>query len=80
MFVVLSGRSKDNSRSPLTVPVRCVACKGGLCFNPSSRIAQLAGALSLHVNRQCKQCKQSATNTQSFPLNSSKFDSPSSSP
>ena len=32
MFVVLSGRSTDSSRSPLTVPVRCVACKGGLCY------------------------------------------------
>ena len=29
LFVVLSGRSKDNSRSPLTIPVRWVACKGG---------------------------------------------------
>ena len=51
MFLVLSSRSKDNSRSPLTVPVRRVACKGGLCFNPSSRVARLAGAPSLHVNR-----------------------------
>ena len=45
------GRSKDNLRSPLTVPVRCVACKGGLCFNPTSRVARLAGASLLHVNR-----------------------------
>ena len=37
--------------SPLTVPVRWVACKGGLCFNPSSRVARLAGAPSLPVNR-----------------------------
>ena len=51
MFVVLSDRSRDTSRSPLTVPVRWVACKGGLCFNPSSRVARLAGAPSLHVNR-----------------------------
>ena len=28
----------------LTVPVRWVACKGGLCVNPSSQVAQLAGA------------------------------------
>ena len=51
MFVVLSGRSRDNSCSPLTVPVRWVACKGGLCFNPSRRLARLAGAPSFHVNR-----------------------------
>ena len=51
MFIVLSGRSRDNSRSPLTVPVRWVACKGRLCFNPSRRVAQLAGAPSFHVNR-----------------------------
>ena len=50
-FVVFSGRSRNNSRNPLTVPARWVACKGGLCFNPSSRVAQLAGAPSLHVNR-----------------------------
>ena len=35
----------------LAVPVRWVACKGGLCFNPSSRVALLAVAPSLHVNR-----------------------------
>ena len=51
IFVVLSGHSKDNSRSPLTVLVRRVACKGGLCFTPSSRVAWLARAPSLHVNR-----------------------------
>ena len=51
LFVVLSGRSKDNSRSPLTVPVRWVACKGELCFNHSSWVAWLAGAPSFHVNR-----------------------------
>ena len=51
MFVVLGGRSKHNSRSPLTLPVRLAACKGGLCFNPSSRVALLAGVPSLHVNR-----------------------------
>ena len=51
MFVVLSGRSRDNSRSPLTVPVRWVACKGGLCFNPFRCVARLAGAPSFHVNR-----------------------------
>ena len=51
MFAVLSGRSNQNSRSPLTVPVRLAACKGGLCFNHSSRVARLAGAPSLHVNR-----------------------------
>ena len=28
-----------------------VACKGGLCVNPSSRVAQLAGASSLHIIR-----------------------------
>ena len=33
MLVALSGRSRDNSPSPLTVPIRRVACKGGLCFN-----------------------------------------------
>ena len=26
-------------------------CKGGLCFNPSRRVARLAGAPSFHVNR-----------------------------
>ena len=31
--------------------VRGDACKGRLCVNPSSRIARLAGAPSLHVNR-----------------------------
>ena len=41
-FVVLRGRSKDNSRSPLTA---------GLCFNPSSRVARLAGVPSHHINR-----------------------------
>ena len=51
LFVVLSDRSKDSPRSPLTVPVRWVACKGGLCLNPPSRVARLAGAPSLHVNR-----------------------------
>ena len=51
MFVVLSGRSRDNSRSPLTVLVRWVAYKGGLCFNASRRVARLAGAPSFHVNR-----------------------------
>ena len=50
LFVVLSGRSKDSPHSPLTVPVRWVACKGELCVNPSGRIAQLAGAPYLHVN------------------------------
>ena len=39
MFVVLSGRSKDSPRSPLTVPVRRVAC------NPSSRVYRLGGGL-----------------------------------
>ena len=41
------------SGRPLTVPVRRVACKGGLalCFNPSRRVARLAGAPSFHVNR-----------------------------
>ena len=48
LFVVLSDRSKD---SPLTTPLRRVACKGGLCFIPSSRVTRLAGAPSLHVNR-----------------------------
>jgi len=51
LFVVLSGRSKDSPRSPLTVPVRLVACKGELCVNPSNRVALLAGAPTLHVNR-----------------------------
>ena len=51
LFVVLSSHSKDSPRSPLTVPVRWVACKGGLCSNPSSRVARLAGAPSLHVTR-----------------------------
>ena len=51
MFVVLSGHSRDNSRSPLTVLVRWIACKGRLSFNPSNRVALLAGAPSLHVNR-----------------------------
>ena len=51
LFVVLSGLSKDSLRSPLTVPVRWVACKGGLCFNPSSLVARLARAPSLHVKR-----------------------------
>ena len=46
MFAVLSGRWRDNLRSPLTVPVRWVACKGGLCFNPSGWVARLT-----HVNR-----------------------------
>ena len=46
-----SGHSKDNSRSPLTVLVRWVAGKGRLCFTPSSRVAWLARAPSLHVNR-----------------------------
>ena len=50
MLVVLSSRSKHNSRSPLTVPVGCVACKGGLCLNPSSRVARLAGAPFPHVS------------------------------
>ena len=51
MFVVLRGHSKDSPRSPLTGSVRWVACKGGLCFNPSSRVARLAWPPSLHVNR-----------------------------
>ena len=51
VLVVLSGHSRDNSSNPLTVPVRWVACKGGLCFNPSGRVARLAGAPSFHVNR-----------------------------
>ena len=51
MFVVLSDCSSDNSRSPLTVLVRWVAYKGGLCFNLSSQVALLAGAPSLYVNR-----------------------------
>ena len=42
LFVVPSHRSKDIPRSPLTVPARCVACKAGLCVNPSSRVARLA--------------------------------------
>ena len=33
------GRTKN---SPLTIPLRWVACKGGLCFNPPSRVAQRA--------------------------------------
>ena len=41
MFDVLRGRSKDSR----------VACKGGLCFNPSSWVARLARAPSFHVNR-----------------------------
>ena len=56
MFVVLSGCSRDNSRSALTVPVRWVACKGGLCFNPSRRVARLAGAPSFQVNRLLRNC------------------------
>ena len=51
LFVVLSGRSEDSPCSPLTVMVRWVACKGGLCVKPSSRVARLAGAPSLRVNR-----------------------------
>ena len=43
MFVVLSGRPRDNSCSPITVPFRWVACEGGLCFNPSSWVAWLGG-------------------------------------
>ena len=31
LFVGLSGHSKDSQRNPLTVPVRRVAWKGGLC-------------------------------------------------
>ena len=61
MFVVLSGRSRDNSSSPLTVPVRWVACKGGLCFNPSSRLARLVGAPSLHLNRPLNNYTASCT-------------------
>ena len=47
-FVVLNGLSKD---SPRTIPLRCVAGKGGLCFNPPGRVARLAGRPCLHVNR-----------------------------
>ena len=49
-FVVLSGHSKDNSCSPLTVPVRWVACKGQLCVNPSSPVSP-GTLLHVHVNR-----------------------------
>ena len=42
LFVVLSGRSKDNPRSPPTVLVRRVACKGWLCqpFLPGSSVSR----------------------------------------
>ena len=33
--------------------------KGGLCFNLSSRVARLAGAPSLHVNRPLHRRKKS---------------------
>ena len=52
MFVVLSGRSKDIPRSPLTVPVRWAACtcKGRRCVNPSSRVAQVASSKQALIN------------------------------
>ena len=52
MFVVLSGRSKDNSCSQSLSRLGKLHVKAGyIIFNPSSRVARLAGAPFLHVNR-----------------------------
>ena len=50
LFVVLSGRSKDNSRSPLMSQLGELHVKAGFVLT----LLRLAGTPSLHVNRPLK--------------------------